>query len=259
MGTTTTTATSTTTTTATTTTTTAMTVAFVITGGHTANGTTDTVDVFLPPGGPGCNTVPPLDTPRRGHVAINIGGSLVLCGGHTGSGWTDSCVKFNSEWIPHSTLTTTERHWATTASVSGKTCVMGGQSSARNSIECYDGTQWQIMQENIPGDGSYFSCAANFQDGTLLVGGVGSNQVIQRSQSGVWDTSSWQQLPRTREGHSCVTFNNRLLVAGGYDGSFTSSVLIIDLITKRITTTNPMTSARYLFSMIHFNKKIIAL
>merc|ERR1711935_885586 len=101
MGTTTTTTTTTTATTTAATTTTAMTVAFVITGGWTATGRTDAVDVFLPPGGPGCNTVPPLDTPRDGHVAINIGGSLVLCGGYTASGRTDSCVEFDTSWIPH--------------------------------------------------------------------------------------------------------------------------------------------------------------
>ena len=229
----------------------------MITGGLTATGNTDTVDVFLPPGGPGCSTVPPLDTPRRGHVAINIGGSLVLCGGYTASG--NTCVEFDSSWIPHSTLTT-ERYDATTAALDGMPCIFGGQSSAQYSIECYDGTQWQALEENIPGDGSYYSCAANFMGGTILVGGIGSNQVIHRSLSGLWDTSSWQQLPKTRSSHSCITFNQQLLVAGGVeDGSFTSSVLIIELITKLISTTNPMTSARGYFSMIHINKNIIAL
>jgi len=235
-------------------------VAFVMTGGWTDTGRTDTVEVFLPPGGPGCSTVPPLDTPRSSHVAINIGGSLVLCGGYTASGRTDSCVEFDTSWIPHSTLTTTERYGATTATLDGMPCLLGGYSSVQYSIECFDGTQWQALEENIPGDGAYYSCAANLQDGTLLVGGSGSNQVIQRSLSGVWDTSSWQQLPKTRAGHSCITFNQQLLVAGGLeDGSYTSSVLIIDLETKMISTTNSMTSARAYFSMIHFNKNIIAL
>merc|ERR1711935_889586 len=117
------------------------------------------------------------------------GGSLVLCGGSTAGGNTASCVKFDSSWILHSTLTT-ERHAATAASVSGMPCVMGGRGSggwsAKFSIECFDGTQWQALEENIPGDGSSYSCAADFHDGTIIVGGGNSNQVIQRSNSGVW-------------------------------------------------------------------------
>ena len=45
-------------------------------------------------------------------------------------------------------------------------------------------------------------------------------KVLHRSVTGVWDSSSWDQLPQERYGHSCclIQEGQKVLIAGGVVG-----------------------------------------
>ena len=46
-------------------------------------------------------------------------------------------------WKPHSTLTTEYRLYSVSARLEGKACILGGWSSAKNTIECLgDDDKW---------------------------------------------------------------------------------------------------------------------
>jgi len=243
------------------------TASLVVTGGYTGSGFDNSVDVYIPPHGTGCDSLPPLDTPRSYHLLLNIGDSIIACGGYTTS-YTDTCMeldKAGNTWTSHSSMTTNYRYLASSAIINNKQCILGGVSGARSTIECLEGTMWELLSgETIPGGGVYASCAANIGGaGIIIVGGANARkQVISRSENGTWDTTSWTELPEPRYGHSCslIAAGSKLLVAGGYvNSAYSVSVRIVDPETKGNSPGGDMTTARGFFAMGKLDEGLFAL
>ena len=242
----------------------------VLTGGKSEDGQMASVEVY--PGDSGCS-VPALNQPRQDHITFLQGDTLISCGGtsYAQSKTSTECVSLNlasgaDTWVQHSSLTSIYREYSSFAIINDMNCIVGGRIDAKTTIECLDPETnfWVELPEQIPGDGVYSSCSVNLPDGSVLFnGGVYDNsQIIQRSATGEWDTSSWGQLPLGSKGHSCslVADGTKVLVAGGENflGYSLANTYLIDIASKGKKVVARMNEERVQFTLAYLDGVVVA-
>jgi len=243
---------------------------FVLTGGNSYDGMESSIQLY--PGESDCS-VPPLNQPRRDHVVFSQGDLLVACGGTSraaaqGARTSSECVSLDlgtgaSAWVPHSTITSDKREYASFAVINDMNCIVGGRIEAKTTLECLDPATnfWVELPETIPGDGVYSSCSVNLPDGSVLfIGGhYDDSQIIQRTADGHWDASSWGQLLIGTSGHNCALDGTKVVVTGGKNlfGYTLKNTQIIDLETKEIVQGPALNFDRTQFSMAFVDGAVV--
>ena len=167
-------------------------------------------------------------------------GEVLACGGRDLED-ADRCWSFNgSAWsaLPHSNqkhcyhdspnVIVNDTWWITGRLQTGD----GSCSESSSTSEVYTGSNWKPGPA-LPGDEyPVWSCVVNLNTThTLLIGG-GFPAPTNDAWLYDWTSQAWTRtgsLIQGRRDHGCVNLDGeRILVAGGYDGSFIYSVEIYD-------------------------------
>ena len=117
-------------------------------------------------------------------------------------------------------------------------------------------------EQTVPGWGVLQSCSVTVNGNVVIIGGYfDRRQVIERLGPNSWDSDTWQQLPGDRWGHSCTLLDTNIVIAGGTSdwSNYLSSTMIMNTLTKKITTSGDMTTPRAWFVMAALEGIIFAI
>ena len=93
-------------------------------------------------------------------------------------------------------------------------------------------SQWEIGTNQIPSPGFGYGCSVKISENVIAL--VGGSASLKRLLTFNVDTKEWKNygnvLKQGRYHHACVTFNDQIVIAGGWSGSETlASTEVIDL------------------------------
>ena len=171
--------------------------------------------------------VPPsLPKLRVGHVSLVTPSASLICGGYTQNSEGEkgqvsrSCLAFNATnhtWTYHSTITSKRSGGASGVVLDSGAYILGGVIRNTSDFLPAGSTTWQEGPQ-IPGEGAKMSCVVALNSSSfLLIGGADRTQVRQYNEV----TRVWSEWPRTQERmdqHSCLRYNNTIIVAGSKYG-----------------------------------------
>ena len=166
--------------------------ALLISGGHTANGRTASVDVF-----PHSNcSLPPLPSPRSSHITFTTSHCIITCGGYDNSDQAvSSCLQLSpgsAQWQHHSDLPQTRYRTITLTLPGGDVYMLGGQTTPTTSVLLRSNTTSWVAGPVLPGGGVQWGCGLAIGESFLVIGlGPAWTQVRE------YDTRSKMWKPET--------------------------------------------------------------
>ncbi len=173
---------------------------------------------------------------------LGFKGNPILCGGFQNGSKSNKCFSLeNNEWVSSASMNS-ERAYAAAAQLQdGKLLITGGYDGSGldlNSAEMLTEEGWESNMPSLPVaiDGH---CMVTVNSTTVMaIGGYQYGQYSGKTFYFTFGEESWTEGPELknkREGHSCGKIRRNkesqemsIIVAGGYDGSFLSSVEILD-------------------------------
>ena len=186
---------------------------------------------------------------------------LLLCGG---SNNLQKClVLIRGEWFPHSDLNE-KRSWASSITNSEGTFILGGYQSPNTWEWLPTGsTTWKKGAGSID-KGFQRGCAVQGSDlEVILIGGLGTERRIMKFDVSTSRVMQIGQLNVGRYGHSCIRFQDTIIVTGGeesYNQVLASTELIdVDSLDSRLgpDMNNPRT--RHGLLNLHYNNQLTIL
>jgi hypothetical protein len=174
---------------------------------------------------------------------LGFKGNPILCGGEQNNVGSNKCYSLeNNEWISSASMKSVRISAAAAQLQDGKILVTGGRDgsySDLNSAEMLTEEGWESNIPSLPVN-IYGHCMVTVNSTTVMV--IGGKQTGQ-DYSGktfyyTFGEESWTEGPELknkRDDHSCGKIRRNkesqemsIIVAGGYDGSYLSSVEILD-------------------------------
>jgi len=191
-----------------------------------ASGLTATDTTFVYAGLLWMSITPPKELlGRNGHSFLTFNDALYIIGGNRSDAWNSSdginwtlltsTAPFG-KLFGHTTVVFNKRLWI----FGGKT----GPDTYNHSIwSSSTGVEWQREGE-LPFPVRLYHAAAVFNDKIWIIGGI-TNSENEPFLNDIWssaDGRSWNRITGSapfgkRYGHSCTTFNNQLILLGGFN------------------------------------------
>merc|ERR1712032_912091 len=193
--------------------------------------------------------VPALPTQLDDHVtALTSDGELLTCGGFGNL----QCLAFDMDtnsWQLHSSLDK-ERGNAAVATLESGLLLIGGYGEGASEASSFlpaGSTTWEAGP-TIPSPGVADSCAVSLSsDSFLIIGGAFEPKKVMEYSFPLDRWEDWSLLEEGRRAHACTRFGDKVLVVGGVNqeaGSFLSSAIIIDIVSKEVVETGALTVPR---------------
>ena len=214
----------------------------LICGGHAPY--TDTCEVInLASSASTCKNPP--NCPAKVYAAIGglgFKGNPILCGGWQNDAESDKCYSLeNNEWVSSASMNSERSFAAAGQSQDGKLLVTGGEDGSFHSLNSAEMLTERGWESNIPSLPVIINghCMVTVNLTTFMViGGVQSGQYSGKTFYFTFGEESWTEGPELknkRAVHSCGKIRRNkesqemsIIVAGGYDGSYLSSVEVLD-------------------------------
>ena len=184
---------------------------------HLRNGT-NTTELF--PNREDCNVPFPTHfvSILSGHPSlIQNDEQILLCGG---TGNMQKCLAFqDGKWSNHSDLNE-KRKFATAIAMPKGIYIFGGYGSSVTTWEWLPKGQsvWQSGRESIPDPGFELGCGVQVSEHELLL--IGGKNTYQRILKFSTKTHEFEELSQTlkqeRYCHSCIKFEDAIIVTGGH-------------------------------------------
>ncbi|MFK5880013.1 MAG: hypothetical protein QM478_11045 [Flavobacteriaceae bacterium] len=206
---------------------------------------------------------------RSGHQAVSFNNKLWVIGGADGSNKND--VWSSSDGISWTEETAnaefSARNLHQSVSFNNKLWVIGGNDDDDRKNDVWsssDGISWTEQTANAGFSARAAHQVVSFNNKLWVIGGK-VNGVSNNFQKDVWSSSdgiNWTQETANasfsaRYSHQAVSFNNKLWVIGGYDGSNKNDVWSsVDGINWTQETTNAGFSARVVHQAVSFNNQL---
>merc|ERR1712154_227269 len=115
-----------------------------------------------------------------------------------------------------------------------------------------NGKIWQEGGKSIPG-GFYQGCGVKINSEELvLIGGEGTMTRVLKFNTITNTFTTWSTLNQGRFAHSCTVLDQNIIVAGGWNGTFTASTEIISISNgnSTIAATGNLNIARSNFGLV---------
>ena len=172
---------------------------------------------------------PPLPTViDESSLILTQNQDILLCGGSNNE---KTCLEMKQKnWEHHSNLYE-KRRFASAVSMPTGVFIFGGDLSKTTWEWLPSGTKVWKNGGTIHGSGFKRGCAVQTSKNEIvIIGGLGTkNQVLKFNiESKKW-TNYGNVLKQGRFRHSCVFFDNQIIVSGGYNSGDLSSTEIIDI------------------------------
>ncbi len=187
----------------------------------------------------------PPNFPAKVFAAIGglgFKGNPIICGGWQNDARSNKCYSLeNKEWVSSASMNSVRVDAAAAQLQDGKLLVTGGYvsfGSSLNSAEMLTEEGWESNLPSLPVT-ILGHCMFTVNSTTVMViGGRQDGQISGKTFYFTFGEESWTEGPELknkREGHSCGRIRRNkesqemsIIVAGGYDGSYLSSVEILD-------------------------------
>ncbi len=206
------------------------------------SGFTDTCEVInLASSASTCKNPP--NFPARVYAAIGglkFKGNPILCGGVQNGAGSNKCYSLeNNEWVSSASMNSVRYRAAAAQLKDGKLLVTGGFdfSGSLNSAEMLTDEGWVSNIPSLPVNINGH-CMVTVNSTTLMVIGGQQNGFSGKTFYFTFGEESWTEGPELknkRTDHSCGKIRRdkesqemSIIVAGGYDGSYLSSVEILN-------------------------------
>ena len=144
------------------------------------------------------------------------GNNILLCGGYNNE---QECLKYDGNaWTSFNSLTE-YRTYAAVVPMKNVTYMLGGSDSQETSEMLKENSNAWHQGPSIPKPGLDSGCAVRISDHEILViGGFQTDSRILKlnTYDHTWSSPSIQ-LHQGRSFHSCIVFNDKVIITGGYD------------------------------------------
>jgi N-acetylneuraminic acid mutarotase len=187
----------------------------------------------------------PPNFPAKVYRAIGglgFKGNPIICGGVQNGAYSNKCYSLeNNEWVSSASMNSVRVYAAAAQFQNGKLLVTGGYDGSLSSLNSAEMLTEEGWESNIPSLPVAIAdhCMVTVNSTTVMViGGTQNNQYSAKTFYFTLGEESWTEGPELknkREYHSCGKIRRNkesqemsIIVAGGYDGSYLSSVEILD-------------------------------
>jgi hypothetical protein len=202
---------------------------------------TDTCEVInLASSASTCKNPPNLPaTVYRAIGGLGFKGNSILCGGYQNDAKSNKCYSLeNNEWVSSASMNSIRSSAAAAQLQDGKLLVTGGyDGSYLNSAELLTEEGWETNIPSLPVT-MYGHCMVTVNSTTVMViGGYQNGQISGKTFYFTFGEESWTEGPELknkRGWHRCGKIKRNkesqemsIIAAGGYDGSYLSSVEIL--------------------------------
>jgi hypothetical protein len=205
---------------------------------------TDTCEVInLASSASTCKNPPTF--PARVYTAIGgleFKGKQIICGGYQNDVLSNKCYSLeNNEWVSSASMNSVRVYAAAAQLQDGKLLVTGGYDGSGSDLKSAEILTEEGWESNIPSLPVIMTrhCMVTVNATTVIViGGRQNNQYSGKTFFFTFGEKSWTEGPELknkRDSHSCGKIRRNkdsqemsIIVAGGFDGSYLSSVEILD-------------------------------
>jgi hypothetical protein len=181
-------------------------------------------------------------TVYRAIRGLGFKGNPILCGGYQNSARSNKCYSLeNNEWISSASMNSVRAYAAAAQLQDGKLLVTGGSdgSAYLKSAEILTEEGWENNMPSLPVTIAAHCMVTVNSTTVMVIGGWQNNQDFSgKTFYFSFGEESWTEGPELknkRDCHSCGKIRRdkdsqemSIIVAGGYDGSYLSSVEILD-------------------------------
>jgi hypothetical protein len=205
---------------------------------------TDTCEVInLASSASTCKNTPNFPALVSGPIGgLGFKGNPILCVGYQNSAYSNKCYSLEiNEWVSSASMNSVRVQAAAAQLQDGKLLVTGGLDSSvsyLNSAEMLTEEGWESNIPSLPVK-IYQHCMVTVNSTTVMaIGGYQNGQQSGKTFYITFGEKSWTEGPELkikRDSHSCGKIRRNkqsqdmsIIVAGGYDNSYLSSVEILD-------------------------------
>ncbi len=190
-----------------------------------------------------CKNPPNLPaTVNRAIGGLGFKGNPILCGGRQNGSYSKKCYSLeNNEWVSSASMNSVRAYAAAAQLQDGKLLVTGGYDDSAFSLNSAEMLTEEGWESNIPSLPVTIQdhCMVTVNSTTVMaIGGSQNGQVSGKTFYFTFGEESWTEGPELknkRRYHSCGKIKRNkdsqemsIIVAGGYDNSYLSSVEILD-------------------------------
>ncbi len=173
---------------------------------------------------------------------LGFKGNPIICGGYQNSAYSNKCYSLeHNEWVSLASMKSVRVSAAAAQLQDGKLLVTGGfdaSGSHLNSAEMLTEEGWESNIPSLPVTIAAHCMVTVNSTTVMVIGGTQNNQYSGKTFYFTVGEQSWTEGPELKNKryiHSCGKIRRNkesqemsIIVAGGYDGSYLSSVEILD-------------------------------
>jgi hypothetical protein len=181
-------------------------------------------------------------TVNRAIGGLGVRENPILCGGVQNNVDSNKCYSLeNNEWVSSASLNSVRAYAAAVQLQDGKILVTGGYDASEsdlNSAEMLTEEGWESNIPSLPVTIAHHCMVTVNSTTVMAIGGYQYDQLSGKTFYFTFGAESWSEGPELknkRSYHSCGKIRRNkesqemsIIVAGGYDGSYLSSVEILD-------------------------------